>query len=77
MTAAVDAALAPLRLPGGPAITVTALPEGPESISAQQDADRVVMPLARRIAADPADAFVIACFSDPGLQTAREVADGR
>jgi Asp/Glu/hydantoin racemase len=35
------------------------------------------MPLARRIAEDSADAFVIACFSDPGLQTAREVAAGR
>jgi Asp/Glu/hydantoin racemase len=77
VTAAIDAALGPLRLPVGPDITVTALPEGPESISSQQDVDRVVMPLARRIAEDSADAFVIACFSDPGPQTAREAAAGR
>jgi allantoin racemase len=77
VTAAIDAALAPLRLAGGPAIAVTDLPEGPAGIATQQDADSVVMPLARRIAEDPADAFVIACFSDPGLQTAREVAGGR
>lgn len=77
VTAAIDAALDPLRLAGGPAIAVTDLPEGPASIGSQQDADSVVMPLARRIAADAADAFVIACFSDPGLHTAREVAGGR
>ncbi|MCJ2119232.1 aspartate/glutamate racemase family protein [Methylobacterium sp. J-001] len=77
VTVAIDAALAPLRLPSGPDITVTDLPEGPESISSRQDADYVVMPLARRIAEDSADAFVIACFSDPGLQTARQVAAGR
>ncbi|MCJ2087539.1 aspartate/glutamate racemase family protein [Methylobacterium sp. E-005] len=77
VTAAIDAALDPLRLAGGPAIAVTDLPKGPASIGSQQDADSVVMPLARRIAADGADAFVIACFSDPGLHTAREVAGGR
>lgn len=77
VTATIDAALDPLRLAGGPAIAVTDLPDGPASIASQQDADSVVMPLARRIAADGADAFVIACFSDPGLHTAREVARGR
>lgn len=77
VTAAIDAALDPLRLAGGPAIAVTDLPDGPASIASQQDAESVVMPLARRIAADGADAFVIACFSDPGLHTAREVARGR
>jgi Asp/Glu/hydantoin racemase len=77
VTAAIDAALAPLRLEFGPVIAVTDLAEGPESISSQWDADSVVLPLARRIAADEADAFVIACFSDPGLHTAREVARGR
>ena len=77
VTAAIDAALDPLRLAGGPAIAVTDLPDGPASIASQQDADSVVMPLARRIAADGADAFVITCFSDPGLHTAREVARGR
>lgn len=77
VTAAIDAALAPLRLAGGPEIAVTRLPEGPESIVTQRDADGVVMPLARRIEREDAAAFVIACFSDPGLHTAREAADGR
>jgi allantoin racemase len=77
VTAAIDMALAPLRLVSGPMIAVTDLPEGPVGIASQQDADSVVMPLARRIATERADAFVIACFSDPGLHTAREVAAGR
>lgn len=77
VTAAIDAALAPLRLPGGPEIAVTRLPEGPESIVTQRDADGVVMPLARRVEGEDADAFVIACFSDPGLYAAREAAQGR
>ena len=77
VTAAIDAALDPLRLASGPTIAVTDLPEGPASIASQHDADSVVIPLARRIASDAADAFVIACFSDPGLHTAREVAGGR
>lgn len=77
VTAAIDAALAPLRLAGGPEIAVTCLPEGPESIVTQRDADGVVMPLARRIEREDAAAFVIACFSDPGLHAAREAAGGR
>lgn len=77
VTAAIDTALTPLRLAGGPVIAVTDLPEGPAGIASQRDADSVVMPLARRITEDAADAFVIACFSDPGLHTAREVAGSR
>ncbi|MEE7462157.1 Asp/Glu racemase [Methylobacterium fujisawaense] len=77
VTAAIDAALAPLRLPGGPILAVTDLPEGPESIATQRDADSVVMPLVRCVADDPSDAFVIACFSDPGLHAVREAASGR
>ncbi len=77
VTQAIDAALAPLRLRGGPLIETTRLAEGPPGIATQRDADSVVVPLQRLIAADPADAFVIACFSDPGLHGAREAAGGR
>src|ERR1700721_3660617 len=35
------------------------------------------MPLAERMRADQADAFVLACFSDPGIHTVREAAGGR
>jgi Asp/Glu/hydantoin racemase len=71
-----DAALDPLRSPGGPEIKSVTLPEGPPGIQSQRDVDFVVPHLCRRIAAEnQADAFVIACFSDPGLHAARETTD--
>ena len=77
VTAAINAALAPLRIPGGPAITVDRLRCGPLGIATQQDADGVVMPLCELVARDRSDAFVLACFSDPGLHAVREAAGGR
>jgi Asp/Glu/hydantoin racemase len=77
VTAAIDDAVAPLRIAGGPEIVVVGLAEGPPSITSQRDADSVVMPLVSRVAREDADAFVIACFSDPGLHAVREAAGGR
>ena len=74
VTEAMDAALAPLRLPGGPEIECLTLHEGPPGIESQRDADAVILPLCRLVAEREAEAgaFVIACFSDPGLHAARE-----
>jgi allantoin racemase len=74
VTAAIDAAMAPLRLEGGPGIVCQTLHDGPPGIESQHDADAVIEPLCRTIAAqdNAAAAFVIACFSDPGLYSARE-----
>jgi Asp/Glu/hydantoin racemase len=82
VTAAIDAAVQPLRLPGGsmqggPTITVAGLASGPPGIATQRDADSVVMKLVEWVARDDADAFVLACFSDPGLHAVREAAGGR
>src|SRR5579863_8892495 len=68
VTAAIDAAMAPLRLAGGPDIVCQTLREGPPGIESQHDADSVIEPLCRAVAAqdNAASAFVIACFSDPG-----------
>ena len=77
VTAAIDDAVAPLRLAGGPAITVAGLASGPPGIATQRDADSVVMPLVEWVTRDDADAFVLACFSDPGLHAVREAACGR
>lgn len=77
VTSAIDHAVEPLRVAGGPRIEVVDLPEGPPSIMTQQHSDSVVMPLAALVQAHPADAFVIACFSDPGLHAVREAAGGR
>ena len=74
VTAAIDAAMAPLRLDGGPGIVCQTLHDGPPGIESQRDSDSVIEPLCRGIAAqdNTAAAFVIACFSDPGLHSARE-----
>ena len=75
VTRTIDEAMAPLRLAGGPEIACVTLAEGPPGIESQLDADRVIPPLCRLIREreDDAAAFVIACFSDPGLFSAREV----
>lgn len=74
VTAAIDVALEPLRMAGGPEIVCQTLEEGPPGVESQRDADAVIAPLCRHIAAqdNEAAAFVIACFSDPGLHSARE-----
>ena len=61
-----------LRFNGGPAIDCMTLAEGPPGIETQRHVDEVVAPLCRAIERERADAFVIACFSDPGLHAARE-----
>jgi allantoin racemase len=74
VTAAIDAAMVPLRCAGGPDIVCQTLHEGPPGVESQHDADSVIEPLTRTIAAqdNSASAFVLACFSDPGLYSARE-----
>ncbi len=73
VTAGLEAALEPLRFAEGPAIRCVTLPEGPFGIETQQDVEQVTLPLRRLVETDnAADAFVIACFSDPGLQVCRE-----
>jgi Asp/Glu/hydantoin racemase len=73
VTRGIDAALEPLRFANGPEIVCSTLTEGPFGVESQADADSVVMPLLRLIEADnSSDAFVLACFSDPGLHACRE-----
>ena len=69
--AGISAALAPLRFPGGPALDVVSLADGPPAIYSWADWHAAVAPILRWIAADAADAYVIACASDPGIEAAR------
>jgi len=72
VTRGIDDALEPLRLPGGATIECRTLEEGPPGIQTQHDIEQVILPLCRLIADErSAAAFVIACFSDPGIQLAR------
>ncbi len=75
VTRGMDAACEPLRIAGGPAIECATLAEGPPGIETQEHVERVVAPLMRMIAAREKDcsAFVIGCFSDPGLHALREL----
>jgi Asp/Glu/hydantoin racemase len=74
VTRGIDAALDPLRFAGGPRIDCLTLQEGPPGVQTQRDVDHVIAPLCRLVQREDnaADAFVIACFSDPGLHSARE-----
>ena len=73
VTRGLDAALEPLRFANGPEIVCFTLAEGPFGIETQADVESVVMPLRRLVEADnSSDAFVIACYSDPGLHVCRE-----
>jgi Asp/Glu/hydantoin racemase len=73
VTAGLAEALKPLMFSDGPEIQCETLAEGPFGIESQADADGVTMPLRRRVEADNASsAFVIACYSDPGLHVCRE-----
>ena len=74
VTQVIDDAMTPLRIPGGPEIVCLTLDEGPPGVESQTDADGVIQPLCRMIRDLEPDAvaFVIACFSDPGLFSARE-----
>ena len=68
-------ALKPFRLAGGPEIECVTLTEGPFGVQSQIDADSVVMPLTRLVENRPnAAAFVIACYSDPGIDACRSIA---
>ncbi|CEJ15632.1 aspartate/glutamate racemase family protein [Phreatobacter sp. AB_2022a] len=66
-------ALKPLAYAEGPDIVCTTLAEGPFGIETQEHVDSIAIPLRRKVeATNDADAFVIACYSDPGIHAARE-----
>lgn len=75
VTAGIDAAVDPLR-PFGTQIRCHTLAEGPPGIESQRQADLTIAPMLR-LAEAQADAagFVIACFSDPGVQALRDKVD--
>ena len=75
VTDGLDAALDGFRLGGGPAIECLTLEEGPFGIETQLHTDQVVLPLVRLVESRPdAGAFVIACYSDPGLDACHAIA---
>jgi Asp/Glu/hydantoin racemase len=74
-SAGIEAAVAPFRFPDGVLVEVATLADGPPAIYSWRDWHAVVEPLCRRIESEPADAYVIACASDPGIEAARLVTE--
>ena len=74
VTRGIDEACEPLRMPGGPAIDCVTLKKGPPGIETQQHVDGVVSPLLDLVRKKEKQyaAFVLACYSDPGLHSLRE-----
>lgn len=64
-------ALSAFAIPDRIDITCETLDSGPYGIESQRDVDSVAVPVVDRMKAHPADAHVIACYSDPGLSLAR------
>ena len=75
VTEALDTAVEPLRAPVEGVIECVTLAEGPPGIETQADVDAASAHVTRAIEREIADAYVIACFSDPGLHAARERTD--
>ncbi len=74
-SAGIDEALAPCRFPGGPALDVATLRDGPPAILTWRDWHGVVAPLCRLVETRDADAYVVACASDPGVEAVRNATD--
>ncbi len=67
----ISAAIAPFRFPGGPRLDVVTLADGPPGIYSWRDWHAAVEPLCRAVESADADAYVIACASDPGIEAVR------
>ena len=76
VTRGIDEAVQPLRFADGPEIVCSTLAEGPFGIETQEHVESVALPLRRLVESDnESGAFIIACYSDPGLHVCREATD--
>lgn len=74
VTDGLTAALSAFQVPGGPAVDCVTLTEGPFGIESQVHSDQVVLPMLQLAKGrSDASAFVIACYSDPGIDALRSV----
>lgn len=71
VTEAISASIAPLRAVTGHTIVCDHLPEAPIGIETDEDVAIVAPMVVETIASSDADAFVVACFSDPGVVASR------
>lgn len=74
-TEGIAAAVAPYAAPGLPRLDVVRIEEGPPAIVTWRDWFGIAEPLCRMVEREPADAYILACVSDPGLEAVRTVTD--
>ncbi len=73
VTEGISEALDGLRVAGGAEIVCQTLQSGPYGVESQKDVDSVALPLRQMVEEQSNfDAYVIACYSDPGLYICRE-----
>lgn len=75
VTVGMRAAVKPLLQPDGPLIECVTLPDGPPGIETDEHVARAVQPICEvvRERQAAASAFVIGCYSDPGIREARAI----
>ncbi len=75
VTNGIDQALNPFRFSNGPSFDCITIKSGPPGIATQRHVDDAAARVCEVIEREDnaADAFVIACFSDPGLYSAQEI----
>jgi len=74
-TAGIAAAVAPYGRPGHALFETIGLPDGPEAIASWRDWYAVAAPLCTAVEREAADAYVVACVSDPAIEALKEITD--
>ena len=74
-TDGIAAAIAPFAAPGLPRFDVMRIAEGPPAIVTWRDWYGIAEPLCRVVETEKADAYIIACVSDPGIEAVRTATD--
>lgn len=72
-TAGIAAAVSPYVRPGEARFDTIGVPEGPAAIASWRDWYEAVPPLCALVQREAADAYIVACVSDPGIEAIREV----
>lgn len=75
VTRAMDEALDIIRSPDGPLVECVTLHDGPFGVETNRDSEAAAPLVSAYIEQNEAaaDSFVIACYSDPGLRSSREI----
>lgn len=72
VTTEIAKAVAPLQMPDGPVFETVDIRHGPATIATMEHAAQAALNVAELVKARPdASAFVVACFSDPGVDLCR------